>query len=143
MYFYTFSVTSCMIHGPCGPRNPDSPCMKGRKCTKQFPKEFQSHTMSDGDGYPKYRRRSPEDGGYDAMVMRGHKEYHIDNSWVVPYNPLLSQICNGHVNVEIAGSVKCVKYILKYINKVLHCFYTQVIFAIKIMLGFHKAQYRL
>ena len=84
---------------------------------KKIPKNLIKSTKSDGDGYPEYRRRSPQDGGHEAKVKRGGKEFIVDNSWVVPYNPLLSIVCNGHVNVEVAGSVKCVKYILKYVNK--------------------------
>ncbi|KIH61446.1 hypothetical protein ANCDUO_08282 [Ancylostoma duodenale] len=33
-------ITKNMIHGPCGPLNPNSPCMKDRKCTKKYPREF-------------------------------------------------------------------------------------------------------
>ncbi|EPB70224.1 hypothetical protein ANCCEY_10689 [Ancylostoma ceylanicum] len=45
-------VTKNMIHGPCGPLNPNSPCMKERKCTKQYPREFlqETQTGNDGDG---------------------------------------------------------------------------------------------
>lgn len=41
----------------------------------------------------------------------------VDNSWVVPYNPLLLHIFDAHINVEACHSVKSVKYICKYIVK--------------------------
>ena len=46
------TVTTLMMHGPCGLGNPNSPCMVDGKCTKQFPKEFVEETYSAADGYP-------------------------------------------------------------------------------------------
>ncbi|XP_065673938.1 uncharacterized protein LOC136073125 isoform X2 [Hydra vulgaris] len=39
-------IKSCMIHGPYGTLNPNSSRMKDKKCTKKFPKEFNSHTVA-------------------------------------------------------------------------------------------------
>lgn len=36
------AVSSFMIHGPCGFQRKDSPCMKNSKCTKYFPKKYNS-----------------------------------------------------------------------------------------------------
>ncbi len=35
-------------------------CWKGNACLKYFPKEYQPQTTSQEDGYPLYKRRSPE-----------------------------------------------------------------------------------
>ena len=41
----------------------------------------------------------------------------IDNQWVVPYSPLLSETYKAHINVELCSSIKSIKYICKYVNK--------------------------
>ncbi|KAL6550513.1 hypothetical protein OROMI_021001 [Orobanche minor] len=70
------AVSEYMVHGPCGPLNPASPCMHdGKKCSKKFPKSFNERTMFDGNGYPVYRRR---DTG-DTVDKNGNL---IDNSSV-------------------------------------------------------------
>lgn len=51
-------VTKCMIHGPCGPLNPNSPCMKEGVCGKGFPKNLIESTKENVNGYPVYRRRA-------------------------------------------------------------------------------------
>ena len=106
-------VSRHMLHGPCGTLNPSSPCMKDGMCTKRYPRQFVKDTQTGRDGYPLYRRRNPQQGGF--TVTKGQVEY--DNRWVVPYCPLLSRIFNAHINVEYCNSVKAIKYICKYINK--------------------------
>lgn len=106
-------VKKHMIHGPCGSLNPNSPCMREGKCSKQFPKPFLCETSTGHDGYPKYRRRAPQDGGETTTI----RSFQIDNRWVVPYNPLLSKLFDAHINVELCSSVKSIKYVCKYINK--------------------------
>ena len=88
------TVTTLMMHGPCGFSNPKSPCMVDGKCTKQFPKEFVEKTFASADGYPHYKRRN--DGKF--VDKNG---VHLDNRYVVPYNPYLSRKYNAHINVEI------------------------------------------
>jgi len=114
-------VLKHMIHGPCGPEFPWQPCMKNGKCTKGFPKPFSNETKDSGDGYPIYKRRSPENGGSKAKVKvwtpQGYVEHIVDNRWVVPYNPGLLYLMKAHVNVEWSGSIKCCKYIFKYVTK--------------------------
>lgn len=113
-------VTSNMIHGPCGQHNNNSPCMDNGKCTKRFPKNLLSHTITGIDGYPLYRRRSTQDGGHSFILPARHHQSHaieIDNRWVVPYSPILTKTFNAHINVEYCSSVKSIKYICKYVHK--------------------------
>ncbi|KAG5550191.1 hypothetical protein RHGRI_015221 [Rhododendron griersonianum] len=104
------TVKGCMVHGPCGARNPQAACMENGKCTKKYPKAFLETTTMDQDGYPIYRRRS--DGR--VYIVRGHP---VDNRDVVPYNAYLSRLFNCHINVEVCAGMRCVKYIHKYIYK--------------------------
>ncbi|XP_039282934.1 uncharacterized protein LOC120351055 [Nilaparvata lugens] len=106
-----------MIHGPCGTLNPNSPCMVDGKCSKQYPRAFTANTVTGDDGYPRYRRRSTEDGGNSATIHMRNGDIDVDNRWVVPYSPLLSKTYQAHINVEYCNSVKSIKYICKYVNK--------------------------
>ncbi|KIH60924.1 hypothetical protein ANCDUO_08810 [Ancylostoma duodenale] len=114
-------VAKNMIHGPCGPLNNNSPCMKEGRCTKKYPREFLNETQTGSDGYPLYRRRRPGEGGYTTVtrlrVNNQPTEIEVDNRWVVPYTPLLSKMFLAHINVEYCNSVKSIKYICKYVHK--------------------------
>ncbi|KFM75760.1 hypothetical protein X975_25623, partial [Stegodyphus mimosarum] len=110
-------ITTQMVHGPCGLINPHSPCMTNEKCTKRYPRSFLRKTQTGQDGYPLYRRRQPEDGGFTANIIVRRYEVLMDNMWIVPYCSLLSKIFNAHINVEYCNSVKSIKYICKYVNK--------------------------
>ena len=74
--------------------------------------------MSNDDGFPAYRRRSPEQGGNSFIRRKGDEETVITNEWVVPYSPLLSRLFETHLNVEVCSSVKAIKYICKYVNHI-------------------------
>ena len=116
------TVVKNNIHGPCGVLNKKSPCMEADDrgklfCTKEFPKDFQAQTSLTEFSYPKYRRRSPDDGGYTAVKMVRGQEVVVDNSTVVPFNSFLSLKYDGHINVEWIASVVSVKYAYKYITK--------------------------
>ncbi|GBM51868.1 hypothetical protein AVEN_239962-1 [Araneus ventricosus] len=102
-------VTKCMVHGPCGTININSPCMRDGQCCKSFPKQFKDDTEENVNGYPIYHRRGTE----PVQVWK----YSIDNRWVVPYNPWLLKKFNAHINVEVCASVKSVKYLYKYVYK--------------------------
>lgn len=110
-------ITTNMIHGPCGPMNVNSPCMVDGRCCKRYPRQLISDTVTGIDGYPLYRRRSPEDGGGTALIRMHNEDIQIDNRWVVPYSPLLCKTFKAHINVEYCNSVKSIKYICKYVNK--------------------------
>jgi hypothetical protein len=61
-------VTSNMLHGPCGPVNPNSPCMVDGECSKKYPRAFSETTVDSNDSYPVYRRR--DDGRYHEVTTR-------------------------------------------------------------------------
>ncbi|XP_023159393.1 uncharacterized protein LOC101459168 [Ceratitis capitata] len=110
-------VTTNMIHGPCGALNNSSPCLADGKCTKNVPKDFTNHTVTNVDRYPIYRRRNPENGGTPFIKNFINTDIDIGNRWVVPYSPLLSKTYNAHINVEFCSSVKGIKYVCKYVHK--------------------------
>ncbi|GFU32746.1 ATP-dependent DNA helicase [Trichonephila clavipes] len=106
-----------MMHGPCGSLNNNSPWMSDGKCTKRYPRDLLSETITGNDGYPLYRRRSTEDGGKSIKLKVLNNIIDVDNRWVVPYSSLLLKTYNAHINVEYCNSVKAIKYICKYVNK--------------------------
>ena len=103
-------VTSCMMHGPCGVLNKNSPCMEKDKCSKNYPKPFSQHTLFNDGGYPTYKR--PDNG---RIFRKGTID--LSNQWVVPYNPYLLLKYGSHINVEACVSIKSIKYVYKYVYK--------------------------
>nr|XP_016459642.1 PREDICTED: uncharacterized protein LOC107783178 [Nicotiana tabacum] len=104
-------VLKHMMHGPCGNLNPTNSCMKKKGyCKFKYPKNFAEQTSKGIESYPIYRRRNT------GMVVK-IRERHLDNSWVVPYNPFLLGKFDCHMNVEICSDIKVVKYLYKYICK--------------------------
>ncbi|TXG53161.1 hypothetical protein EZV62_022330 [Acer yangbiense] len=104
------AIETYMMHGPCGQANLNSPCMKGGKCSKRFPKKFTTRTKIDEEGFPHYRRR---DNGRTVKK----KNIELDNRYVVPYNPKLLLKYQAHINVEFTCQTSAIKYLLKYIHK--------------------------
>ncbi len=104
------TIARCMMHGPCGATFPNAPCMEDGKCKKQYPRKFQSKTMTDVNGYPIYRRR---DTGHIVLVHG----VELDNCWVVPHNVYLSTKYDAHINVEVCNNIRVVKYLFKYVYK--------------------------
>lgn len=104
------TVTSCMLHGPCGVAHPNCPCMVSGRCKSGYPRAYQETTSMGEDGYPMYRRR--HDGR--TYVNNG---FVFDNQRVVPYSPLLCLKYDCHLNVEIASAISAVKYLFKYVYK--------------------------
>ncbi|XP_037909873.1 uncharacterized protein LOC119650806 [Hermetia illucens] len=44
-------------------------------------------------------------------------DFVVDNSWIVPYSPLISKTFKTHCDVEYCNSVNSIKYICKYATK--------------------------
>ncbi|XP_050374857.1 uncharacterized protein LOC126792486 [Argentina anserina] len=107
------AVLGHMIHGPCGPLNRRSPCMKRGTCKRGYPKPFSDCTVQGNDSYPVYRRRD------NQLHMRYdlNENPTVDNRWVIPYNPWLLKKYDCHINVEVCCSIKSVKYLYKYVYK--------------------------
>ncbi|XP_068994023.1 uncharacterized protein [Neodiprion pinetum] len=110
-------VTKNMVHGPCGEHNLTAPCIRNGICTKKFPRRLVNETQTGEDEYPAYRRRDTANGGQSASLNIRGSNLTIDNSWIVPYSPLLCRAFNAHINVEYCHSVQAIEYICKYINK--------------------------
>ncbi|XP_042756614.1 uncharacterized protein LOC111880258 [Lactuca sativa] len=104
------TITSCMIHGPCGPLNEKAPCMRDGKCTKHFPRHFVDSTFFDREGYVRYKRSA-----YAHHTTRYGQV--VDNGYVVPYNKRLCSRFRAHINVEYCGWNMLIKYLFKYISK--------------------------
>ncbi|GFX86995.1 uncharacterized protein TNCV_2636351 [Trichonephila clavipes] len=85
---------------------------EGRKMYQKVSKRTFKGTKTNDKGYALYRRRAPEDGSHTlAQKTRGGiHEILVDNSWIVPYSPVLSRIFNCHINVEFCNTIKAIKY---------------------------------
>ncbi|KAL7609741.1 uncharacterized protein LOC111909057 [Lactuca sativa] len=103
-------VNEFMVHGPCGAENMNCPCMVDKKCSKNFPKQFNNHSSVDQNGFPLYRRRN--DGYF--VEKSGVR---LDNRNVVPYNKYLLKRYQTHINIEWCNQGSSIKYLFKYINK--------------------------
>ena len=100
------AVSKYMLHGPCSPQR----CLENNVCKKCFPKAFTNQTIIKEDGYPDYAR--PENG---RTVQKGQNIF--DNKHVVAHPRELLVQFDCHINLEVCGSIKAVKYIHKYIYK--------------------------
>jgi hypothetical protein len=49
------TVTSCMVHGPCGLDFLNAQCMEQGKCKKRYPRSFNEEMRCDVDEYPEYQ----------------------------------------------------------------------------------------
>ncbi|XP_020970164.1 uncharacterized protein LOC107620407, partial [Arachis ipaensis] len=104
------AIQNYMVHGPCGPYNKNSPCMKNGSCSKFYPKEFRQRTLIDEAGFSKYRRT---DNGRTVKK----RECVLDNKFIVPYNLELLLKFGCHINVEYTCQTSSIKYLFKYVHK--------------------------
>jgi hypothetical protein len=104
------TVAICMMHGPCGAGFPNAPCMEDGKCKKQYPRKFQSKTVTNVNIYPIYRCR---DTGCTILVHG----IELDNRWVVLHNVYLLTKYDAHINIEVCNNIHAVKYLFKYVYK--------------------------
>jgi len=105
------TVTSCMVHGPCGLDFLNAQCMEQGKCKKRYPRSFNEETHCDVDGYPKYLHRQTR------IFVDLKTQRVVDNQWIVLYNLHLATKYHTHINVEICSSIFAVKYLYKYVYK--------------------------
>ncbi|QRV95937.1 ATP-dependent DNA helicase PIF1 [Ceratobasidium sp. AG-Ba] len=112
------TVSTSMMHGPCGPNHPDSRCWDEARqiCTKGYwpPKPWANETTMVNDSYPQYRRRNH---GRVVVKRINGRDVPLDNRNVVPYSPYLCRKFNCHINVETCSGIGAVKYIFKYVYK--------------------------
>ena len=85
-------------------------CIEHGRCIREFPKSVQPATEFLEDSFVAYRRRDiPSVDAPDKPV--------VTYQHVVPYNRLLIQLFDCHINVECCVSIKAFKYIYKYVYK--------------------------
>ena len=99
-------VEDTQLHGLCGHHNPNLSCMKNWFCKFGFPKEYALNTEFSDNGYPMYRRRSPENGGNTIFKFKNNKSYIYTNKDVVPYNKYLLYKYQSHVNLDYCQGIK-------------------------------------
>nr|XP_017248417.1 PREDICTED: uncharacterized protein LOC108219459 [Daucus carota subsp. sativus] len=104
------AVKQFMIHGPCDPEFPKSPCIVNHKCSRHFPKKYANSTTFDESGFPVYKRTN---SGITVNVRNAE----LDNQWVVPYNRDLLVKYQCHINIEICCHARSIKYLFKYCLK--------------------------
>jgi len=117
-------IEKTIVHTHYVAHNGSVLCMQGldpfslQTCRKGYPRAFQEETIIDNDGYPTYPRRDTGQS-YMLSVRRSGEDISalVDNRRVVPYSPYLSLRYKAHINVELCGSMKAVKYIHKYIYR--------------------------
>jgi len=85
-------VAEHLVHGPCGASHPTCPCMKKDKCSKWFPKKYQTKTVIDDNGFALYRRSDNK-----RYVEKGGKR--LDSSSIVPYNMTLLKKYQAQINM--------------------------------------------
>ena len=101
-------VSKFMLHGPCGSINTSSPCMKNNRCSKFYPKKYQTETFIDSNSFAIYKRRNN-----CRFVLKNNEK--IDNRFVVPHNKDLICKYEAHICVEYCCEESC--FILNFIDE--------------------------
>ncbi|XP_072062013.1 uncharacterized protein [Arachis hypogaea] len=104
------AVQNYMVHGPCGPYNKNSPCMKNGPCSKFYPKEFRQRTLINEVEFFKYRHT-------DNSRTVNKRECVLYNKFIVAYNPELLLKFGCHINLEYICQTSSIKYLFKYVHK--------------------------
>jgi len=86
--------------------------MVNEKCSKHFPKEYKEETDWAKNSYLLYAR--PNNGL--VFECNGAR---FTNQYMVPYCPQFLLLFDCHLNVEISAGLETIKYLSKYIYKVL------------------------
>lgn len=63
-------------------------------------------------------RSSPATFGHSLAFNKRRNITNIDNKCFVLYNPVFLCLFGAHINVEYCSSIKFIKYVCLYINKV-------------------------
>ncbi|XP_020964202.1 uncharacterized protein LOC107648526 [Arachis ipaensis] len=104
------AIQNYTVHGPCGPYNKNSPCMKNGSYSKFYPKEFRQRILIDEAGFSKYRRID------NGRTVKKRKCV-LDNKFIVSYNLELLLKFGCHINVEYTCQTSSIKYLFKYVHK--------------------------
>ncbi|GFV46447.1 ATP-dependent DNA helicase [Trichonephila clavipes] len=100
-----------MIHGPCGARNPASPCIQNGKCTKKYPRELIRETLHSDKGYPLYRQWAPADGVKQVDIRT--RSTPLENQPGVKASDALGRVYTVHVtNLECF----CLRMLLHHVR---------------------------
>lgn len=67
-----------------------------RKMHEKYPRDLIDEIQTAEDGYLKYRRRKPGDGGFNVIIKVRNVEVDIDNRWIVPCSTILSKTFKAH-----------------------------------------------
>ncbi len=116
------TVTKCLLHGPCGQKYPNAPCMVNDVCKKCYSRTFFEEITQGENNYPIYHRRN--DGRKFQKTPDG---FAYDNRWVVPHNLFFTKMFNAHINVEVSAGIRSVKYLFKYVYKGPNCVITVIV----------------
>jgi hypothetical protein len=89
----------------------------GFSCSKRFPRPHMEKTVIDEHSYPSYRRRANRFSTTSKDPLDRRETVTVGNKLVVPYNLYLCKKYKAHINVEIRGTIRAIRYIHKYVYR--------------------------